>query len=318
MPLYKLLKRSDAFIWTEESQKALESLEVLLTSTPVLVMPEREEPLVLYILASDHVVNAILIVEREEPGHMLKVQQLVYFVSEVLADAKVRYPQVQKLLYVVLMANQKLLHYFTEHEVTVVTLFPLGEIIRNRDAVLVDFVTEWTEVQTPTSDITHEYWMMYFDGLVMGTGAEAGVVLISPEGNKVRYTTCLHFNALNNAVEYEALISGLHIPVELGATRLRVRGDSELVVNQVMKESSCKIPLMAAYCQEVRKLENKFYENNNDGLTRRTGTKDGDHTISTGRGFDKTRKHPCTYSSIFSSTCKVVPLKYKRGRTLSL
>ena len=50
----------------------------------------------------------------------------------------------------------------------------------------------------------------------------------------------------------------MFIAIELGATRLFVRGDSELVVDQVMKESSCKSPLMAAYCQEVRKLEDKF------------------------------------------------------------
>ena len=62
----------------------------------------------------------------------------------------------------------------------------------------------------------------------------------------------------NNTAEYEALINGLRITIELGATRLYVRGDSKLVVNQVMKESSCKSPLMAAYCQEVRKLEDKF------------------------------------------------------------
>lgn len=41
----------------------------------------------------------------------------------------------QKLLYAVLMSNQKLLHYFTEHKVTIVTSVPLGKIIRNRDAV---------------------------------------------------------------------------------------------------------------------------------------------------------------------------------------
>ena len=59
-------------------------------------------------------------------------------------------------------------------------------------------------------------------------------------------------------MEYEALINGLHIAIELGATWLYVHGDSELVVDQVMKESSCKTPLMAAYCQDVRKLEDKF------------------------------------------------------------
>ena len=66
------------------------------------------------------------------------------------------------------------------------------------------------------------------------------------------------FLASNNVTEYEALINGLRIAIELGATRLYVRVDSELVIDQVMKESSCKSPLMTAYCQEVRKLEDKF------------------------------------------------------------
>ena len=79
-----------------------------------------------------------------------------------------------------------------------------------------------------------------------------------PRGGRLRYAICLHFLASNNTAEYEALINGLRIAVELGATRLYVRDDSELVVDQVMKESSCKSPLMAAYYQEVRKLEDKF------------------------------------------------------------
>ena len=89
---------------------------------------------------------------------------------------------------------------------------------------------------------------MYFDGSVMAPSSGARVVLISPDGSRPCYTIHLHFLASNNAVEYEALINGLCIAIELGATRLYVRGDSELVVDQVMKESSCKSPLMAAYC----------------------------------------------------------------------
>ena len=92
----------------------------------------------------------------------------------------------------------------------------------------------------------------------MVPGSGAGVVLISPDGSRLRYTIRLHFSASNNTVEYEALINGLRIAIELGATRLYVRDDSELVVDQVMKESSCKSPLMTAYCQEVRKLKDKF------------------------------------------------------------
>ena len=87
---------------------------------------------------------------------------------------------------------------------------------------------------------------MYFDGSVMAPGSGAGVVLISPDGSRLRYAIHLHFSASNNAVEYEALINALRIAIELCATWLYVHSDSELVVDQVMKESSCKSPLMAA------------------------------------------------------------------------
>ena len=69
----------------------MESLKASLTSAPILVTPEWGESL-LYIVASNHVVSAALVVEREEPGHQLKVQRPIYFVGEVLTDPKVLYP----------------------------------------------------------------------------------------------------------------------------------------------------------------------------------------------------------------------------------
>jgi ribonuclease HI len=75
----------------------------------------------------------------------------------------------------------------------------------------------------------------------------------------MEYLVRLHFLALNNTAEYEALINGLEIAVELGIKRLEIRGDSSLVVDQVMKDRNCVDPKMTAYCQTVRDLEDKFH-----------------------------------------------------------
>jgi len=75
----------------------------------------------------------------------------------------------------------------------------------------------------------------------------------------MRYVIRINFAASNNVAEYEALVNGLKIAIELGVRRLDVRGDSQLVIDQVMKSSSCHNLKMEAYCKEVRRLEDKFH-----------------------------------------------------------
>jgi ribonuclease HI len=80
---------------------------------------------------------------------------------------------------------------------------------------------------------------MYFDGSVMKTGTGAALLFISPLGKHMRYVIRLHFPMSNDMAEYEALLNDLRIAIELGVKRLDIRDDSQLVINQVMKESSC-------------------------------------------------------------------------------
>jgi ribonuclease HI len=286
LPLYRLLRKAERFTWTPEAEEALRNLKALLTNAPILVPPAAGEALLIYVAATTQVVSAAIVVERQEEGHALLVQRPVHFISEVLFETKIRYPQIQKLLYAVILTRRKLRHYFESHLVTVVSSFPLGEIIQCREAsgriakwavelmgktlsfaprkviksqVLADFLAEWVDTQLPTAPIQPELWTMYFDGSLMKKGAGTGLLFISPLGKHVRYVLRLHFPAPNNVVEYEALVNGLRIAVELGVRHLDARGDSQLVIDQVMKNSHCRDRKMEAYCDKVRRLEDKFY-----------------------------------------------------------
>jgi hypothetical protein len=107
-PLYRLLKKHERFSWTTEAQEALDKLKESLTHAPILTPPQDNEPLQLYVAATTQVVSAVIVVERAEKGHALPAQRPVYYISEVLSDTKTRYPQVQKLLYAVVLARRKL------------------------------------------------------------------------------------------------------------------------------------------------------------------------------------------------------------------
>jgi ribonuclease HI len=232
------------------------------------------------------VVSTAIIVERQEDGHAYPVQRPVYFVSEVLSESKARYQPVQKLLYAVLITSRKLRHYFQEYSISVVTDYPLGDILRNQDATgriskwavelgalnidfkprttiksqaLVDFMAEWRENQLPTPTERLEHWVMYFDGSPKLEGAGAEVLLISPTGEQLKYVLRIFWKVSNNEAEYEALLHGLRLAVSLGIKRLLVYDDSAVVINQVNKSWDRNKENMDAYCLEVRKLENKFY-----------------------------------------------------------
>jgi hypothetical protein len=80
LPLYKMLKKSNSFYWTDEMYKALDELKMLISKTLVLAAPEPSETLLLYIVVTVKVISVALAVEREEPEHVYKVLRMIYYI----------------------------------------------------------------------------------------------------------------------------------------------------------------------------------------------------------------------------------------------
>src|SRR3954466_6959019 len=166
------------------------------------------------------------------------------------------------------MTSRKVSQYFDEDPITIVSSAPLADILNNPGAtgrvaewnielsqrdlqfkhptsikaqVLPEFLVEWTEVQTPGPPDLSNSWTMFFDGSKRQQGAGAGVVLMSPNGTKLKYVLQINFSsASNNEAEYEAPLHGMRMEKTCGATRLIIYGDSNLVGQQAMRDCDCR------------------------------------------------------------------------------
>jgi ribonuclease HI len=128
-----------------------------------------------------------------------------------------------------------------------------------KSQILPDFTVEWLELQSTGPPDLSSVWTMYFDGSKRIQGAGAGVVLISPQGDKLKYVLRMSFpQASNNEAEYGALLHGMKMAKACRATRLKIFGDSNLVVQQVMNICDTINDNMMAYKNLYHYLEGTF------------------------------------------------------------
>lgn len=114
---------------------------------------------------------------------------------------------------------------------------------------LSDFVAECQFSPTTIIEESHttKPWTLFLDGSFTKLSGGAGIILISPEGFKIQQALKFSFHVTNNVAEYEALIGGVRLAVELQVKILDIFGDSQLVVKQLTGEFKAHSERMAAY-----------------------------------------------------------------------
>ncbi|KAJ3701189.1 hypothetical protein LUZ61_004894 [Rhynchospora tenuis] len=276
-PFFDLIKKkTQGFEWGPECQEAFGKIKEYLSTPPIISRPINGEPLYLYIATNEEAISTALV--REEEG----VQKPVYFVSRVLRDAETRYPTIEKNAFAIVVTARKLRPYFQAHPIRVVTTMPLrkalgqfnvaGRLLKwaielsefditylsrtaYKSQALADFIVQGTSGDfTPVESV----WEVYVDGASSDKGTGLGVEIISPDGDRFKYALRVNFNPSHNVAEYEAFIAGLQLVAATGAKNIRIRSDSQLVVNQVLKEYKTQDETLIKYLRKVEQLIGDF------------------------------------------------------------
>ncbi|GKU89586.1 hypothetical protein SLEP1_g3710 [Rubroshorea leprosula] len=286
--LLKLKFEAD-FKWEEHHQSAFDMIKRYLSRPPVLVPPVKNKPLILYISAADESIGCLL-----AQGNDKKQEQAMYYLSQCLTQTEVKYSSVEKLCLALFFAAIKLRHYLIYFEVYVVAKTDIVKymlscpLLRGRigkwilalsefnlkyipqkavkGQALADFLTDHPCLDVEADEekginlfsISLVPWKLIFDGSSTETMAGAGVVVISPFRLKTQMSFQLDIDCTNNQAEYDALIIGFEILVELKVSMVEVIGDSQLVLKQLSSEYKCTSLALAPYFALAVQLLEEF------------------------------------------------------------
>ena len=126
--------------------------------------------------------------------------------------------------------------------------------------VIADFIAEFTGIATEEGRREADFWIVDVDGSANKHSSGGGVVIKSLEGQELRYATRIGFKATNNEAQYEAVLAGLAIVIELGAQNVGMRSESNVIVGQVSGEYKAKEERMHKYLAKVREFTVKLKE----------------------------------------------------------
>ncbi|XP_020240077.1 uncharacterized protein LOC109818937 [Cajanus cajan] len=248
-PIMSLLKKATKFKWTDECESAFNSFKAILATPPLLIKPDPQLDMIMYISVSDKAISTVLVQEKTE-------QMPIYFISRVLQDAETRYQHLEKTVLALVHTSRRLRHYFQSHRMLVRTDTPITKVLRKPELAgrmvswsielsqfdirfkprgpikaqsLADFLNEFTSTVNPDAHL----WTLHVDGSSNQQGSGAGIILEGPGHVVVEQSLRFGFKASNNQAEYEALLAGLRLAKDLGISRIQCWSDSQVVIGQL-------------------------------------------------------------------------------------
>ena len=128
---------------------------------------------------------------------------------------------------------------------------------------MADFIAEYTQLEGKGAKGLGQ-WSIHMDGSSNQHAGGAGVVIQTPEGDKIECMIRLDFPTTNNAAEYEALVARLDLVKAVGAENMIVHCDSQVITSQINGNYRCRNERMKKYLEEVKNrissLEVKFVQ----------------------------------------------------------
>lgn len=268
LPFNHLLHKNIPFRWEDKCVKSFHQLKQYLMNPPVLVPPIVGNPLILYIL-----LGALL--AQEDPS---RKERAIYYINSTLNIYELNYTFITKACLAVVFASQKFCHYMLAHTIKLVAkIDPLKYLLSKETLIgrlakwvmiLSEFDIQYTEhwaikgqvienqlTEAPLPDhqplqveftdmdvliVTPKQWTLYFDGSYTQHGSGVGILFVTLEGHTILRYYRLMFPCTNNIAKYEALVTGIKMAVEWRITKLRVYGDSQLVINLINEDYQTK------------------------------------------------------------------------------
>jgi ribonuclease HI len=119
-------------------------------------------------------------------------------------------------------------------------------------------LAEFTNIPRIEEPKIERDWVVYVDGSSTKKNKGAGIVLVTPEGEELNGSFRLEFKTTNNEAEYEAVIAGLGLALELGAKSVEIRSESQVIVGHIRGEFEAKGERMKKYLAKVQTMKASF------------------------------------------------------------